>query len=346
MRGDSVRQARVLRLAVAGALVAGLVFPQTAGSASKEDGQAAKLRNAITVQGIKQHEQELQNIASANNGTRASGTPGYTASVAYVVGKLQAAGYSPQVQTFDFAFFQELATPTLERVSPDPKVYVAGTSPPADFATMTYSGPGDVTAQVQEVNDNQFPPGPTPSSSNAGCEDADFAGFAAGNIALIQRGTCTFHDKALNAQEAGASAVVIFNEGQPGRTAVVAGTLGTPDFTIPVVGTTFALGEETHTLLGSGPVTFHVVTSTISEIRQTANVLAETPGGDPNRVVVQGSHLDSVLTGPEINDNGSGSAYNLESAIQVAKKKIKPKNKIRFAWWERKSSICSARPTT
>jgi hypothetical protein len=31
---------------------------------------------------------------------------------------------------------------------------------------------------------------------------------------LIQRGTCTFHDKALNAQEAGAAAVIIFNEGR------------------------------------------------------------------------------------------------------------------------------------
>ena len=57
---------------------------------------------------------------------------------------------------------------------------------------MTYSGSGDVTANVQEVNDNQFPPGPTPSSSTAGCEAADFAGFTPGNIALIQRGTCTF----------------------------------------------------------------------------------------------------------------------------------------------------------
>jgi Zn-dependent M28 family amino/carboxypeptidase len=76
-----------------------------------------------------------------------------------------------------------------------------------------------------------------------------------------------------------------------------------------------------------------VQTSTISEIRETANVLAETRGGDPNRVVLQGSHLDSVLEGPGINDNGSGSSYNLESAIQIAKSKIKPHNKIRFAWW-------------
>ena len=147
-----------------------------------------------------------------------------------------------------------------------------------------------------------------------------------------QRGTCTFHDKALNAQAAGASAVIIFNEGQPGRTDVLSGTLGAPDFTIPVIGISFALGEELHVQL-SGPVTVRIVTSTISELCQTANVLADTRGGDPNRVVVQGSHLDSVLEGPGINDNSSGSAYNLESAIQLAKSNIKPRNKIRFAFW-------------
>ena len=50
-------------------------------------------------------------------------------------------------------------------------------------------------------------------------------------------------------------------------------------------------------------------------------------------MIVQGSHLDSVVPGPGINDNGSGSSYNLEAAIQIAEKQIKPRNKIRFAWW-------------
>jgi Zn-dependent M28 family amino/carboxypeptidase len=310
-------------LAMASAMPAG---------AATTSGQAAKLRNAITVQGMKSHLQALQNIATANDDTRASGTPGYQASVDYVVGKLQDAGYDPEIQPFDFAFFQELAPAQLDRVSPSPVTYTVGT----DFATMTYSGSGEQTAAVQEVNNNQFPPGPTPSSSSAGCAAGDFAGFTPGNIALIQRGTCSFHDKALNAQNAGAVAVLIFNEGQPGRTAAIAGTLGSPDFTIPVVGTTFAFGEETHNLLisgGPGSVTVHVKTSTISEIRETYNVLADTPGGDPDRVVVQGSHLDSRIEGPGINDNGSGSAYNLEAAIQLAEKNITPRNKIRFAWW-------------
>jgi Zn-dependent M28 family amino/carboxypeptidase len=201
---------------------------------------------------------------------------------------------------------------------------------------MDYSGSGDVTADVKEVADNQFPPGPTASSSNAGCEDADFVGDFTGKVALIQRGTCTFHDKALNAQEAGAAAVLIFNEGQAdlGRFDTIQGTLGAPDFTIPVLGTSFPVGEELHNFLAaSQTVTVHITTDTTSEIRQAANVLADTPGGDPDRVIVQGSHLDSVPAGPGINDNGSGSAYNLESAIKIAGSDLALENKIRFAFW-------------
>ena len=317
---------------IAAALAAAVLISLAGASAQAADappGQVAKLRKAVTVAGMMRHEQALQDIATANGGTRASGTPGYQASVDYVVAKLKAAGYDPVVQPFDFAFFQELAAPTLTRTAPTEKSYVLDT----DFAGMTYSGSGDVTANVQEVVDNQFPPGADPSSSNAGCEAADFAGFTPGNVALIQRGTCPFHDKALNAQTAGASAVLIFNEGQAGRTDAIAGTLGSPDFTIPVLGTTFAFGQETHDLLASGPVTVHVTSSTVSETRETYNVLADTKGGDPNHVVVQGSHLDSVIAGPGINDNGSGSSYNLESAIQVAKQHLNVRNKIRFAWW-------------
>ena len=79
---------------------------------------------------------------------------------------------------------------------------------------MDYSGSGSVSGVVQGVNDNivPLPVGQPDSTSNAGCEDADFAGFT-GDIALIQRGTCYFSEKIANAVEAGADAVIIFNEG-------------------------------------------------------------------------------------------------------------------------------------
>ena len=60
-----------------------------------------------------------------------------------------------------------------------------------------------------------------PSSNTSGCEIGDFAGFPAGGIALIQRGTCGFTVKVLNAQAAGAAGAVIMNEGQPGRDGLI-----------------------------------------------------------------------------------------------------------------------------
>ena len=63
----------------------------------------------------------------------------------------------------------------------------------------------------------------------------------------------------------------------------------------------------------------------------TSNVIAETPDGDPDSVIVVGAHLDSVGPGPGINDNGSGSATILEIAEQI--RKVKPRNKIRFIWF-------------
>ena len=63
----------------------------------------------------------------------------------------------------------------------------------------------------------------------------------------------------------------------------------------------------------------------------TSNVIAETPWGDPDNVIVVGAHLDSVGVGPGINDNGSGSATILEIAEQM--RKVKPRNKVRFMWF-------------
>ena len=55
------------------------------------------------------------------------------------------------------------------------------------------------------------------------------------------------------------------------------------------------------------------------------------PTGDANNVIMAGAHLDSVNEGPGINDNGSGSSALIEIAEQIAK--VKPPNKLRFAWW-------------
>ncbi|HMJ35583.1 MAG TPA: M28 family peptidase [Baekduia sp.] len=259
--------------------------------------------------------------------TRASGTRGFDQSRDYVVGQLRNAGYAVNVQPFTFPYFQELAPSTFERTAPTARTYEHAT----DFNTMDFSGSGDVTGDIVPI-DLVLPPGPTPSSNTSGCEAADFAGFPAGAVALVQRGTCTFGAKAQNAKTAGASAVVIFNEGQPGRTEALSGTLGDP-IDIPVVGTSFDVGNELADLAQAGTTTVHVTTSTLSENRATYNVIADAPSGRADHTVAVGSHLDSVVAGPGINDDGSGTSQDLEMALQYAKAVKNPTNHLRFLFF-------------
>ena len=291
---------------------------------SKNANNLKKLLDCVTVDRVRVHQAAFQSIADANSGTRAAGTPGYDESATYVAEQMETAGYVVTVQPFDFPFFEELEPARLEQIAPVPTVYpyfdVAG------FATMQYSGSGDVTAIAEGV-DLTLPPGGSTNTSTSGCEASDFASFIPGNIAVIQRGTCTFAEKVQNAEAAGAVGVVIFNEGQEGNTAAFLGTLGAPGASIPAVGAAFDVGTE----LASGGVTVRMFVNAVSEYRLTSNVLAETSEGDPNNVVMVGAHLDAVLDGPGINDNGSGSAAILETAIQMAG--AKTRNRVRFAWW-------------
>ncbi|SHL76232.1 PA domain-containing protein [Roseovarius marisflavi] len=287
---------------------------------------SSELRDAVTVDGVRAHQQAFQAAADANGGIREASSPGYFASVDYVADAMAAAGYDVTVQGFDYPFFEENVEAILEQLDPDPTLYeyfgLTG------FATMTYSGSGDIIAPTQGV-DLQLPPGAAANTSTSGCEVADFDTFVFGKIAIIQRGNCSFALKAQNAEAAGAAGVIIFNEGQEGRTDNFFGTLGAPGINIPVVGAAFDVGAE----LAQSEATVRMFVDAESEVRMSANVIADSVGGRDDRVVVVGAHLDSVPEGPGIQDNGSGSAANLEVALQMAALGIEPRNKVRFAWW-------------
>jgi Zn-dependent M28 family amino/carboxypeptidase len=306
------------------ALVASTLALNTTTASGDPISETRAIRKAVTLAGVREHQQAFQDIADDNDGVRASGTPGYDASADYVAERLTAAGYSVTRQPFQFPFYEQLSPSTFQQTLPFSRTYVEGT----DFFTMTYSGAGDVTAVVQAV-DLVVPAAPAPNTSTSGCEASDFAGFTPGSIALMQRGTCPFGQKAVNAQAAGAVAVIIFNEGQPGRTDPLGGTLGAP-VSIPAVDTSYAIGSELAAFNGLAVV--RISTDTLSEIRDTENVIAET-SGDPNNVVLVGAHLDSVAAGPGINDNGSGSAAILEIAEQFTRLGLQPRNQVRFVWW-------------
>ena len=195
---------------------------------------------------------------------------------------------------------------------------------------MDFSGEGDVTAAVTPVDVNLA----GDRATTSGCETADFAGFPAGNIALIQRGTCNFSVKADNAAAAGAAGVIVFNQGNvvPGddRLGLFGGTLDPPVRPIPVVSAPFALGAEWATTAG---LTMRLNLEAEIVSVTTENLLADTPTGRTDRTVVVGGHLDSVAEGPGINDNGSGTAAILETALQMAALGIEPENRVRFAFW-------------
>jgi Zn-dependent M28 family amino/carboxypeptidase len=138
-------------------------------------------------------------------------------------------------------FLQVILSPTLgstdnsfEITSPIAKSYVEY----VDYAPMSFSAFGDITTTLQYVTGTGIP--------------ADFAGFPVGSIALIERGSITFHDKVLNAQNAGALGVVIYNN-VPGY---FQGTLMLADTTIPAISTSDTVGLELLTL--TGPVTIHL----------------------------------------------------------------------------------------
>ncbi len=272
---------------------------------------------SLDVEELHKHLEALQGIADDNSNNRAVGTPGGLETREYIVQTLSDLGYDVWREPFTLSFFQNNDDPLVEA---NTERYTA--------AAFVYSASGDVEAPISLI-DAQIPPASNPNSSTSGCEPADFDGFETGSIALIQRGTCTFTTKVQHAQDAGASAVIIFNEGQSGRTGVVEGMLDESGSQIPVVG----VGYQTGVALSESEVTVRVmVDATINRI-ETENIFATKSREEDVPFVLVGAHLDSVVAGPGINDNGSGSAMLLAMAEWMQENPTVTEHGIRFAWW-------------
>ncbi|MFI5758178.1 M28 family peptidase [Streptomyces sp. NPDC051569] len=309
-----------------------------------------KLVRAASAEGAYRHLTKFQAIADSSGGHRAAGSPGHDASAGYVYDRLRKAGYQVSYDTFDFTYIETLAEKLLVTVAGAPQATPRAGDPATGQATVpaprevgivamsyTKSTPvGGVTAPLAAV----------PADATTGCEAADYAsGSFTGRIALIRRGGCDFASKQREAAAAGAVAAIIYNNTE----GALSGTLGTPAAgVIPTGGITLAEGQALATeaaeaaeavkTAGTAADTEGAVTATVEvrqlqEPRTTRNVIAETRDGDPHRTVMLGAHLDSVVQGPGINDNGSGSAALLDVALALADTDGKPANKVRFAWW-------------
>jgi hypothetical protein len=284
--------------------------------------------------------QAFQAIADQNPGpdghaSRNSGEPGYKASADYVANLMRQAGYDVTIQKYKFFYFAYAGLPALHEVSPTLH----------DYTVVSDWNPGQstgtTTADLQPAGGIVIPPTPSPSSSS-GCAAGDFSGFVQGRVALIQRGGCNFGVKVLNAQAAGASGVIIFNEGNPGRTGVLAGSLVDAAGnrivpTIPVAFTSFATGDDLLNQYNQAvqggtalPVMNLDIKGVVNPNADDYNVIADSKGGDPNHVVVVDAHLDAIY-GAGMLDNASGSATILDIAQMM--RKVHPRNKLRFIWF-------------
>ena len=262
----------------------------------REDDRApAAPPRAAPARGLDAHLRALQQIADEHGGTRSAGSPGDAATADYVERRLRAAGYRVSRQRFPVPVYRETSPPRLR---------VDGRA-------------------VRPIRTLQFSPGGTASgrvrAAGLGCADDDFDALQEGDIALIERGTCFFRDKAVNAERAGAAAALIVDqEREP-----VAASLQRPGLGIPVL----ALGAEAGEGLEGREAT--VIVDAVSGRRETASVIAESGPADAPRVVMAGGHLDSVPAGPGLNDNGSGVAALLSVAERLARRDLP----LRFAFW-------------
>ena len=308
-----MKNARTFAAGAATALVlAGLAAPATAKPGNNGNPNTSKkITQAVTAEAVMDHLEAFQSLADAH-GDRAAGAPGYEAGAAYVEAVLHEAGYETERQYFTFERETVLAESLVEN-SPTPRDIRA--------IVMAYSPntpAGGITADLA-----------APSANAEGCDAAAYGGAdLTGQIALVSRGTCSFGEKALAAKAVGAEAVVVYNNA-PGA---LNGTLGAPGDYVPAAGISQADGQALLAQMASGAVNVTLELEVLTEEVETFNLFAETATGRTDNVVMVGAHLDGVPDVAGINDNGSGSAAILETAVQLAKVN-KLNNQVRFAWW-------------
>ncbi|REZ96581.1 amidohydrolase, partial [Mycobacterium tuberculosis] len=152
---------------------------------------AVALRNRVSTDAMMAHLSKLQDIANANDGTRAVGTPGYQASVDYVVNTLRNSGFDVQTPEFSARVFK------------------------AEKGVVTLGG-NTVEARALEYSLGTPPDGVTgplvaaPADDSPGCSPSDYDRLpVSGAVVLVDRGVCPFAQKEDAAAQRGAVALII-----------------------------------------------------------------------------------------------------------------------------------------
>jgi len=271
---------------------------------------ADELADKVTVDGMYAHLRQLQDIAEANEGTRAEGTPGYDASVDYVARTLRDKGFDVQTPEFERLERTQGGRPTLT---------VSGRPYRADQASMLLTTPpGGLSALSLRPQ------------KGSGCSAADYGPVSVkGAISVVDDTGCSVVDKQNAAIAKGAVALLVVSD--PGTSGSPAGLFTTGYYrqlTIPVG----VIDNAANAALRRTNAPVRLVLDGRPVMVKSRNVVAQTKTGDTKNVIVVGAHLDSVRSSPGINDNGSGVAAVLETAGALGPAP-RITNAVRFAFW-------------
>lgn len=267
-----------------------------------------QLASKVTTDGVFRHLLAFQRIADAHGGNRAAGSAGYQQSVDYVSGALTRAGFDVTTPEFNYVI-SSVKTATLTVDSVDYEIFASRDS--------TNTPLGGLSA-------------PLSLASGTGCQASDYPSAVRGTAVLAKLGDCGYAQKQQLAGQAGAAALVIYNDLPESYSAAEPESAqNSSPLGIPTVAVYHRDGVNLLDKIG--------VTATIdvqidrTEV-STRSVIAQTRTGRSDNVVMAGAHLDSVEAGPGINDDGSGSAALLETALQLGGSPT-TENAVRFAWW-------------
>jgi Peptidase family M28/PA domain len=290
-------------------LLSGCSSPRPGSPAAAPD-LGRGLAGKVTADGMFVHLRALQDIANANRASRAEGTPGYDASVEYVAKALRSRGFDVTTPQFDRLYTAFPGKPALT---------VAGRSYQVDQASLLVrTPPGGLTGQ------------PIRPTQPAGCTASDYPSVVPkGAIAVVDDSRCSVVDKQNSAVAKGAVALIVVS--QPSG-AGAPPTLFNPRYYDQLHVPVAVVGAYGAAALAHATAPVRLVLDAENIKLTSRNVLAQTKTGSPHEVVMVGAHLDSPRGGPGINDNGSGVAAVLETALQLGP--LPPvNNAVRFAFW-------------
>ncbi|MBI4675754.1 MAG: M20/M25/M40 family metallo-hydrolase [Chloroflexi bacterium] len=242
-------------------------------------------------------------------GKRVAGTPGGANAADYIASEFAKGGLEVTRQPFAFDGWEDRGT-TVQMLAPETK--------PLEVQALQYSPGGQVEGEIVLV----------PGVGNRN----DFAQVnVRDKIALVKRGTLPFSEKAANAEQAGASAVLIYNNEPP----IFTGTLR-ERVKIPVIALSGATGDGILKLLANGAVRASIQSDTAIVQRTGTNVIG-TLRGKTDATIVVGGHYDSVNAGPGAGDNASGTATLIELA-RVMGAKPQPQHTLVFIAFDAEES--------